>query len=70
MSECVKAALLAIGEDPARYGLHSSRSGAATEVASRPDFDPKGLEKHGGWVPGSLTVGICLVMLRTLLWLL
>jgi hypothetical protein len=53
MSECVKAALLAIGEDPTRYGLHSFRSGGATEVASRPDFDPRGLEKHGGWAPNS-----------------
>ena len=53
MSECVKAALLAIGEDPSRYGLHSFRSGGATEVASRPDFDPRGLEKHGGWAPNS-----------------
>ena len=53
MSECVKAALLAIGEDPNRYGLHSFRSGGATEVASRPDFDPRGLEKHGGWAPNS-----------------
>ena len=53
MSECVKAGLLAIGEDPSRYGLHSFRSGGATEVASRPDFDPRGLEKHGGWAPNS-----------------
>ena len=55
MSECVKAALAAIGEDPIRYGLHSSRPGAngATEVASRSDFDPRGLEKHGGWAPNS-----------------
>jgi hypothetical protein len=53
MSECVKTALLAIGEDPSRYGLHSFRSGGATEVASRPDFDPRGLEKHGGWAPNS-----------------
>jgi hypothetical protein len=53
MSECVKAALLAIGEGPTRYGLHSFRSGSATEVASRPDFDPRGLEKHGGWAPNS-----------------
>ena len=53
MSECVKVALVAIGEDPKRYGLHSFRSGGATEVASRPGFDPRGLEKHGGWAPNS-----------------
>ena len=53
MSECVKDALVAIGEDPKRYGLHSFRSGGATEVASRPGFDPRGLEKHGGWAPNS-----------------
>ena len=53
MSECVKAALVAIGEDPKRYGLHSFRSGGATKVASRPDFDPRGLEEHGVWAPSS-----------------
>ena len=34
-------------------GLHNFRSGGATEVASRPDFDPRGLEKHGNWAPNS-----------------
>lgn len=53
MSECVKEALVAIGEDPSRYGLHSFRSGAATAVASQTGFDPRKLEKHGGWAPGS-----------------
>ena len=51
MSECtcVKVALLAIGEDSSRCGLHSFRPRGATEVASRPDFDHRGLEKHGDW---------------------
>ena len=53
MSELVKEALSQIGEDPDRYGLHSFRAGAATEVASKPGFDPRGLEKHGGWAPNS-----------------
>ena len=53
MSECVKEALVAIGEDPSRYGLQSFRSGSATAVASQAGFDPRKLEKHGGWAPGS-----------------
>ena len=53
MSELVKDALIGIGEDPKRYGLHSFRAGGATEVASRPGFDPRRLEKHGGWAPNS-----------------
>ena len=61
MSECVEAAMCAIGEDPGRYGLHSFRSRDATEVAIRPDFDPRGLEKHGDWVPNSGNM-MCLVI--------
>ena len=60
MSELVKEALSQIGEDPGRYGLHSFRAGAATEVASRPGFDPRGLEKHGGWAPNIASMPGCI----------
>ena len=56
MARLVKEALTEIGEDPRRYGLHSFRAGGATEVASKPDFEPRRLEKHGGWAPHSASM--------------
>jgi len=56
VARLVKEALIGIGEDPKRYGLHSFRAGGATEVASKPDFDPRRLEKHGGWAPNSTSM--------------
>ena len=56
MARLVKEALTEIGEDPRRHGLHSSRAGGATKVASKPDFEPRRLEEHGGWAPHSASM--------------
>ena len=53
MSETVKEGLRAIGVDSGLYGLHSFRSGAATEVGKDVSIDPRLHNKHGGWAPGS-----------------
>ena len=50
MSETVKEGLRAIGVESGLYGLHSFRSGAATEVGKDTILDTS---KHGGWAPGS-----------------
>ena len=63
MSECVKSGLLAIGEDPSSYGLHSFRSGGATELADLTLIP----EVWRSMVAGPLTVGVCLAILRILL---
>ena len=64
MSECVKAALFAIGEDPSRYGLHSFRSGVLQRWLVGLALIP---EVWRSMVAGLLTVGACLVILRILL---
>ena len=57
--EGAKNALVAIGENPADYGLHSYKAGAASLVANATNAKGEQLvptalqEKHGRWAPGS-----------------
>jgi hypothetical protein len=53
MSELVKAALKRVGVDSSLFGLHSFRSGAATEVGKDTSIDSRLHDRHGGWAAGS-----------------
>ena len=53
MSELVKLALKRIGIDSGLFGLHSFRSGAATEVGKDISIDSRLHDRHGGWAAGS-----------------
>jgi hypothetical protein len=53
MSELVKEALRKVGVDSGLYGLHSFRSGAATEVGKDTSIDSRLHDRHGGWAAGS-----------------
>ena len=53
MRESVKGALERLGLDGNLYGLHSFRSGAATEVGKDGSIDSRLHDRHGGWAAGS-----------------
>ena len=59
LDEAAKKALIGVGENPADYGLHSYRAGAASLVANATNAAGEQLvptalqEKHGRWAPGS-----------------
>jgi hypothetical protein len=53
MSELVKKAIKSIGVDSSLFGLHSFRSGAATEIGKDPSIDGRLHARHGGWAAGS-----------------
>jgi len=53
MSELVKLALKGLGVNGSLYGLHSFRSGAATEVGKDTSIDSRLHDRHGGWAPNS-----------------
>lgn len=53
MSELVKDGLKRVGVDSSLYGLHSFRSGAATEVGKDTSIDSRLHDRHGGWAAGS-----------------
>ena len=53
MSECVKKGLVRIDVDSNLFGLHSFRSGAATEVGKDSTIDSRLHDRHGGWAAGS-----------------
>ena len=53
ISELVKEALGRIGVVGSLYGLHSFRSGAATEVGKDCSIDSRLHDRHGGWAANS-----------------
>ena len=53
MSELVKEALGRVGVAGSLFGLHSFRSGAATEVGKDCSIDSRLHDRHGGWAANS-----------------
>ncbi|TYZ62376.1 hypothetical protein PybrP1_004521 [[Pythium] brassicae (nom. inval.)] len=67
VNHIIKRAAIAVGADPARYGSHSLRSGAATHLY-RAEVDSLTVQLHSQWASDAykLYISICAEMVASL----